>query len=233
MTWHIDGWVIFADDVLLAINKPAGLLSLPDGYRSELPHLRRVLEPHFGRLWIVHRLDKETSGVILLARTAEAHRRLNDAFAAREMSKVYHAIVAGAPAWETRTVDWALRPNGDRRHRTVVDVRRGKPAVTRLIVLQRFRGRALVEARPESGRRHQIRAHLAAVGLPIVGDALYRKKAGAIGAEGGADSDRLLPRLGLHAREIEIMHPVTRALLRLQAPYPPDFTAALERLRRT
>jgi tRNA pseudouridine32 synthase / 23S rRNA pseudouridine746 synthase len=129
---------LFADEALLAVNKPLGLPSLPDGYDPDAPHLRSVLEPVYGRLWTVHRLDRETSGVVLLARTAEAHRHLNTQFQEQRVVKIYHALVLGDPAWDKRTIRLPLRGDGDRRHRTVVDHKRGKPAVTHLRVFERF-----------------------------------------------------------------------------------------------
>jgi RluA family pseudouridine synthase len=219
---------LWVDPHLLVINKPAGLRTLPDGYDPALPHLRRLLEPEFGRLWMVHRLDRETSGVLLLARSAEAHRALNTQFEQRQAHKVYHALVSGEPPWEEQTVDLPLLPNGDRRHRTVVDARRGKPAVTHLRVLERLSSAALVEARPETGRTHQIRAHLAAVGFPILFDRLYA-------AHGGSPFPlpTPLPRdsLALHAFSLEIIHPVTGQPLRFEAPYPPAFRETLSLLR--
>jgi 23S rRNA-/tRNA-specific pseudouridylate synthase len=128
------------------------------------------LEQEYGRLWIVHRLDRETSGVLLLARSAEAHRLLNTQFEQHLVSKIYHALVIGSPDWQKKTISLPLRPNGDRHHRTVVDRDKGKPAVTRLNVMERFDHYCLVEAIPETGRTHQIRAHLSALGLYIMGD---------------------------------------------------------------
>jgi tRNA pseudouridine32 synthase / 23S rRNA pseudouridine746 synthase len=219
--------LLYADEALLVIHKPAGLPTLPDGYAPDAPHVRSVLEPEYGRLWIVHRLDRETSGVLALARTAQAHRSLNGQFEKHQTIKIYHALVnagsPGGPDWEERTVRLPLRPNGDRRHRTVVDPRAGKPAVTHLRVLERFSGAALIEARPETGRTHQIRAHLAAEGLPIAADAVYG---------GGKEESPLLPRLGLHAFSLEFAHPLSGEPVRFTAPYPDDFAAALEQLRR-
>jgi tRNA pseudouridine32 synthase/23S rRNA pseudouridine746 synthase len=210
--------ILWVDAALLVINKPAGLRSLPDGYDPSRPHLRLLLEPQYGRLWIVHRLDKDTSGILVLARSAAAHRLLNTQFERHQVRKCYHAITAGSPMWEEQTVRLPLRPNGDRRHRTVVDLTHGKPAVTHLRLLQRFSSASLIEARPETGRTHQIRAHLAAVGLPILGDALY-----------AAPSLPGLPlaTLALHAWALELTHPESGQLIHFEAPYPPAFQSAL------
>lgn len=211
--------LLYLDPDLAAINKPAGLLSLPDGYNRSLPHVRSLLEPALGRLWIIHRLDKESSGVMLLARNADAHRELNTQFERGTVIKVYHALVAGKPAWRSRVVSLALRQDGDRRHRTVIDRRRGKPAQTHVRVLRQLAGYALVEAVPRTGRTHQVRAHLAAIGHPLVADNLY----GGEEPPGGWP----LPRLGLHALSLEVHHPRSGAVLRLEAPYPEDYARCL------
>ncbi len=230
-------WVLYCDDVLLVVNKPAGLPTLPDGYRPDAAHLVGLLQEVFGRLWVVHRLDKETSGVIVLARTAEAHRHLNRQFAAHTVEKTYHALVVGQPMWDAYTIGLPLRPDGDRRHRTVVDPAHGKPAITDCRVLARLDAYTLIEARPHTGRPHQIRAHLAAEGLPIVGDLLYAAQGGRLRDAAGADLRRRLlneaplGRLGLHARSLTLIHPVTTASITFEASYPADFAAALARLR--
>jgi tRNA pseudouridine32 synthase/23S rRNA pseudouridine746 synthase len=215
----VDLLILFSDEYLLAVNKPAGLPTLPDGYDKNAPCLINLLKQQFDRVWVVHRLDKETSGVIVFARTAEVHRTLNIAFDSREVHKVYHAIVIGVPAWAEHTIDLPLRPDGDRRHRTVIDRARGKAAVTHVRVLERFAQHTLIEARPETGRTHQVRAHFAALDLPLAGDVFY----------GGTVS--LIARTALHARAIEFEHPVTHEPFHSEAPYPPDFTQALQQLR--
>jgi tRNA pseudouridine32 synthase/23S rRNA pseudouridine746 synthase len=200
------------------------VLVLPDGYDPTLPHLRSLLEPEFGRLWIVHRLDRFTSGLVLLARSAAAHRSLNDQFAARQVSKIYHALVASAPQWDERALDLPLRTGAGRRRRTVVDFERGKAALTQLRVLERFKTGALMEARPATGRTHQIRAHLAAAGCPLLGDRLY-------GPPQGAGEAQVIERVGLHALALTFQYPNSGDLHTLTAPHAADFSAALARLR--
>ena len=214
-------WVLWVDEVLIAINKPSGLRSLPDGYDPGMPHLKSLLEPVYGRLWIVHRLDKETSGVLILARTAEAHRFLNSQFEQHIARKVYHALLKGSPEWDDKLVDLPLHPNGDRRHRTIVDAQRGKPAATRLHVLLRFKAYTLVEASPETGRTHQIRAHLAAIGFPLPGDKLY----------GGDAPIPTLEGFALHARSLTLKHPTTGELISIEAPYPAALQSVLKQLQ--
>src|SRR3990172_12705504 len=153
---NLDDLILWSDDSLLVVDKPAGLTTLPDGYDPEAPDLKGVLLPDFGPLWIVHRLDRDTSGVMVLARSPQAHRALNTQFQEHQVSKVYHALVMGEPDWTEKDIDLPLRPDGDRRHRTVVDFQRGKPSLTRLRVLERFEQFTLIEAIPESGRPHHL-----------------------------------------------------------------------------
>jgi len=224
--------VIWKDESILVMNKPAGLLTLPDGFDQTAPHLKTVLAPDYGPLWIVHRLDKDTSGVIVLARNSNAHRHLNTQFQERSVSKIYHALVIGEPDWDRKIIDLPLKVDGDRRHRTVVDMQNGRASVTRLKALERFGSFSLMEAAPESGRRHQIRAHLLAVGLPIAGDALYgaRKRERAPDLQDSKISG-MLARTALHARSIKLAHPITEEEIFIEAPYPKDFRFVLNVLR--
>lgn len=185
---------------------------------KDLPSLVKTLEPDYGRLWVVHRLDKVTSGLVLLARTAAAHRTLSILFERHETHKVYHAIVVGAPPWDEHTARHPLRINVGHSHRTVVDHGKGKPSGTAFHVLERFNSYALLEASPATGRTHQVRVHAFALGFPLLGDRLY-----------SAPGTDLIGRPALHAFSLEFIF--EGQPFRFTAPYPDDFTKALETLR--
>jgi len=218
-------WILGEDESLLAVNKPAGVSTLVEGWNPQAPYLKGMLEARYGRLWTVHRLDKDTSGVLVFARIAEAHRHLNLQFESHTAQKIYHTIVVGSPEWDTRRVGLLLRTNADRKHRTVVDAQRGKPSMTELQVLERLGGFTLLQASPLTGRTHQIRAHLSAISLPISGDMLYGKKVKGAGGQS-------MSRVALHAFSLSLIHPFHQERMQLTAPYPDDFASFIEQLRR-
>ncbi|MCJ7624931.1 MAG: RluA family pseudouridine synthase [Anaerolineaceae bacterium] len=150
----ISDLIIWSDEHLIAVNKPPGLLTIPDGYKPELPHLVGLLKDKFGKVFIVHRLDKPTSGVIIFARSMLAHKNINIQFQKRSVSKVYHAIISGKPEWDRHTIDIPLLVNGDRKHRTVINREKGKSAKTDVKIIEPFRNYSLLEARPFSGYTH-------------------------------------------------------------------------------
>ncbi len=194
--------ILFEDDSILVVDKPSGLLSVPgrssaarDCVESRL-HLLRPEEPY---LRAVHRLDQATSGVLVLARTAESHRALSQAFAERKVAKSYEAVVAGGVAEDSGIIDLPLRPDPTARPRQVVDHGAGKPAVTHYRVRDRGVASTRLILTPTTGRTHQLRVHCASpegLGAPILGDPLY----------GDASS---APRLMLHAARLELVHPVS------------------------
>ena len=211
--------ILYADDAMLIIDKPAGIPVLPDGWEADAPYLLKLLEPDYGRLWVVHRLDKITSGVMVFARTAQAHRALSMQFERHTAQKAYHALCNGVPAWETHTARHKLRINVGHSHRSVVDNGRGLAAETHFKVLVRYAGHALLECTPATGRTHQIRVHAYALGHPLLGDTLY-----------SAPKTELIARPALHALSLTLDHPLTGEYLTFEAPYPPDFASALARL---
>lgn len=231
--------ILFEDDSLIAVNKPAGLTVIPERFETDTPDLVALLRARYEHVLVVHRLDRETSGVILFARNAEAHRTLNEQFQENEVRKVYHALVVGAPLWEAQTVDLPLRVNGDRRHRTIVDPGKGKPSTTEYQVLERLGPYSWVEARPRTGRTHQIRVHLAAVGSPIAVDPLYGSEEPVFLSSfkrnyraGSREERPLLGRLGLHASKITVHHKESGDDLTVEAPLPKDLRATLNQLRK-
>jgi len=218
-------WILYVDADLVVVNKPSGLLSIPDGYHPELAHLSQALAPIVGKLWIVHRLDRETSGVVLLARNAQAHRKLNETFRQRSLQKNYRCPAAPFPSWDSQDLHFPLRINADRAHRTRVDLERGKPARTLVNVLRHGESFSLLESMLFSGYTHQIRAHLYYAGLGILGDTLYRPKGVDV-----FDARLQAARLMLHAYEISFAHPGKGTELNFQAPYPLDFEQKLASL---
>jgi RluA family pseudouridine synthase len=212
--------ILHLDNHLLILDKPAGLPVLPDGWDKDALYLVKMLEAEYGKIFIVHRLDKVTSGVIVFARTAEAHRDLNIQFEKHEVKKIYHALVEGNPKWDEHTARHPLHVNVGHKHRTIVDDRAGKPSVTRFRVLERFPSACLVEAMPETGRTHQVRVHAAALGFPLMADSVY-----------GSASSVTIGRPALHARSLTFHHPASRETVAFTAPYPEDFESALARLR--
>lgn len=231
---NVQDFLLYSDDALLAINKPAGLRTIADGYNSSLPHLAGLLNQAYGKVWVVHRLDKDTSGVLLFARSAEAHRAMNTQFEQRQTHKTYHAIVIGMPEWEDISIDLPLQIDGDRKHRTIINHQTGKAAETSALVLERLGVFTLLAARPHTGYTHQIRAHLAAVGLPLLADPLYKSlQPETQTSRTAAAIAPTLPvkRMALHAFEISFTHPVGGEALTLQAPYPEDFQQTVQKLR--
>jgi len=212
--------ILHLDDALLIINKPAGLPVLPDGWEPEAPYLMKLLEAEHGRLWIVHRLDKVTSGVMVVARTKEAHRSLSMQLERHEARKVYHAVVNGVPAWDERTASQSLRTNVGHKHRTAIDIRYGKRSTTSFRVMERFRAHALLEAHPLTGRTHQVRVHAEALNCPLLGDLLY-----------SAPPTDIIGRPALHAYSLSFTHPESTQTVTFIAPYPEDFEQALRTLR--
>ncbi len=247
--WEVP--VLYQDEHLLALAKPSGLLTSPDRYDPERPNLMRLLHSHVARgvPWAVerglaylsnaHRLDFETSGVILLARSKPVLVKLADQFGANLPRKTYFALVNGTPAEDPWEVDVKLGPHPTRPGVMRVDHKSGKKSRTGFKSLIRFLGWTWVECTPFTGRTHQIRVHLNWVKLPIVGDGHYGGKPlylSQLKREYRLRTDReerpLMSRVALHAAALEFSHPVTAQPVRITCPVPRDLQVALKYLGR-
>lgn len=237
----IDLVVLHEDASLVVVDKPAGMATHPaPGARSGTLVAALLHRWSLGGDWpdpqrpgIVHRLDKDTTGVIVVAKTPQAMHALARQFAARTVEKEYAAIVRGAPREERGTIDLAIGRDPVARHRMQARVGQRRPAVTEWRVLERFGTppvAALVQATPRTGRTHQIRVHLASIGHPIVGDSLYagESRAGSPGMRHLLDD---FPRQALHARRLRLRHPEDGRWFEVEAPLPADMVALLGRLR--
>jgi 23S rRNA pseudouridine1911/1915/1917 synthase len=222
--------VLAEDEHFLAIDKPAGLPmhTTAKFWKNTLVALLRELYPA-ERLQICHRIDRETSGILLIARTGDAASFLKRAFARRAVKKTYLALVHGIPSEPAGVIDAPMRLLDTRTHIKMGVEEDGLPAVTRYQVTQAFAHHALVEASPETGRQHQIRVHLAHLGHPIVGDKLYRggEQAFMDYCDHGLTPELLdlfdgLPRHALHAARLSFPHPQGGAMITIECPLPAD-----------
>ena len=219
--------VIYQDDHLIGLNKPAGLVVHPSvGHLKQtlvnalLYHYPEIAPLHPERPGIVHRLDKDTSGVLVIARTAEALQNLQAQFKARTIQKTYLALVRGQPQPPTGIIDVPIGRHPQLRQR-MAPLPDGKPARTHYQILETFSEYSLLEIELETGRTHQIRVHLAWLGYPVVGDSVYARK----------KPPSPLTRQFLHAARLVLRHPYHQTPLTLKAPLPSDLQNLLASIR--
>ncbi len=191
--------IVYLDARLIVLDKPSGLLAVPGLGPENQDNLASRVQAIYPEARVVHRLDRDTSGLIVMARDADSQRRLSQQFQERQVEKTYHAVVIGRPADDTGCIEWPLRKDFARPPRHRVDPLLGKPATTFWRVLRRAADRARLELAPRTGRSHQLRVHLVHLGHPILGDPLY--------GQSGALS--LADRLLLHASRLALDHPAT------------------------
>jgi 23S rRNA pseudouridine1911/1915/1917 synthase len=198
--------IVFVDDHVIIADKPAGLVTAPTP-ESDRGDLLDQLGERYGEVYLVHRLDLPTSGLLVFARTRDANKRLGDAFARHDVDREYRAVAIGELA--PQTVDRPIQ---------------GKRAVTTFDVIERLAGATLVSARLETGRTHQIRIHLAGLGHPVAGDRQH-------GGEASRTFTPRAPRLALHAAVLGFTHPATGERVRFERDMPDDLATWLARLR--
>jgi RluA family pseudouridine synthase len=210
--------ILFEDEDIVAANKPEGLASIPERDKDKESLLASLSVQLQKRLFVVHRIDKEVSGVILFAKNESAHRWLNEQFSKRAVGKTYVALAHGVIDQEHGTIEKALRQFGS--GRVGIDPRRGKLSSTTFRVTRRFTAYTLVDAIPLSGRRHQIRVHFYSIGHPLVGDLRY----------GDRSLQQGFPRLMLHAKRVDFQPPAGPDVT-IEAPLPDSFSAVLKAIR--
>jgi len=221
--------IVFEDDHLLVVDKPAGLVVHPAAGNFDRTLVNALLHHCTGKLsgiggvarpGIVHRIDKDTSGLLVVAKTDVAHEGLAKQFAAHSIGRRYLAIVNGVPKASHGTVDAALaRSSANRKKIAIVESGRGKRAITHWKRLEILEDAALVECRLETGRTHQVRVHMASIGHPLVGDPVYGRSGR---THGKILKELQFQRQALHAAALEFVHPATKRRLSFSSPMPPD-----------
>ncbi|MFV8783422.1 pseudouridine synthase [Microbulbifer sp. SA54] len=205
--------VIYVDDALLVLDKPSGLLTVPGRDPAHRDSLASRAQGAYADALIVHRLDMDTSGLVVMARGADIHRKLSALFQQRAVDKTYLARVWGEPAQDSGEVDLPLICDWPNRPRQMVDFEVGKPSLTRWRKLSTDGNTTLLELTPVTGRSHQLRVHMQAMGHPILGDPFYAH----------AEALAAAPRLLLHAQELGFVHPVLESPLHFLCNAGPEF----------
>jgi 23S rRNA pseudouridine1911/1915/1917 synthase len=236
--------ILYEDEHLLALNKPPGIIVHPaKGHRQNtivnaiLFHCRRVSRAETVRPGLVHRLDRDTSGVLLVAKSEPAHARLSLQFERRTVHKEYHAIVEGVLKFDSDLIQKPIGRHPKDRTKMSVRAEVGRPAESFYEVIERLPAFTYVRVLPRTGRTHQIRVHLRSLGHPVVADHAYAYRHALYlsdlrGQPRGEGETPLIDRQALHARSITLKHPVTNHKLTITAPLPEDFRRTLEALRR-
>jgi RluA family pseudouridine synthase len=247
--WKIP--VLFEDEHLLALDKPGGLLTSPDRYDPNRPNLMKLLHSGIsaGKPWArerkldylmnAHRLDFETSGVILLAKNKPTLIQLVNVFGSEKPIKRYVALVQGTPESDQLDIDAKLAPHPIKPGLMRVDPKRGKRSRTLVSTMEKFARHTLLRCEPLTGRTHQIRIHLRYAGLPIVGDSLYGGRPLFLSRLKPAYQEKkdqperpLIGRVALHAEELHLQHPISGEPVSINAPWPKDLAVAVKYLRR-
>lgn len=232
--------IIWEDEHIVVVNKAAGMLSIADRFDADAPNLKAMLKQKYGDIWTVHRIDRDTSGLLCFAKSATAHQGLSLQFSKHQVEKKYLAICNGFPIKEQGTIAYALAESTKKRGRYVTS-NKGKEAITHYQLIEKFAAHSLIELAIETGRTHQIRVHLQAISCPILADPLYSPKAAFfVSSVKGKKFNTakytqerpILSRTALHASALGLQHPITGEKLFLEAPMPKDMRASLQQLRK-
>lgn len=229
--------ILFEDEELLLVNKPSGYTVIPDRF-DKYTSLQGLFQQQYGKLFIVHRIDRETSGVVCLAKNAAAHKHLSLQFQNHEVRKYYQVIVKGKLPFQEGVIESPVVENPSKPG-TMMIAKRGKEAITQCQVVEEFKHASLVMAEIKTGKTHQIRVHLAALGNPLLVDEVYAKSSAFYFSSikrnyktSGEEERPTVSRLTLHAYQIILHHPVSGKLLEITAPLPKDLETLLKLLRK-
>lgn len=231
---------LFEDADLVIVNKPAKRLAIPDRFDGKKPNIYQQLKHQLETVFVVHRLDYETSGAICFAKTASAHKHLSKQFEERSVGKKYWALLDGILPNETGAIEIGIAPHPVQKGKMIAS-KKGKQALTHFKKLEQFRRFTLVEADIKTGRTHQIRVHFASIGHPLSIDPYYGKRTEFLLSEvkrkrynlSKSQEERpLMSRTTLHAYQIKFTHPTTEEMIQIEAPLPKDFKAVLNQLRK-
>ncbi len=231
--------IVFEDDDLLIVNKPPSFYSIPDRYNPNIPNLYTYLQQKYEEVYVVHRLDAETSGIICFAKNKEAHRKLSQDFEKRRVDKTYLAVIHGRLIQKEGTIDLKIKENPMRRG-TMRANKSGKKAVTHYKIVEEFKNYSVVEVLLETGRMHQIRVHFQAIGHPLAVDEVYGDGDGfylssvkkRYHIDKFEEERPILKRLSLHAFRLTLNHPTSGEKVTFEAALPKDIAIMLKQLRK-
>lgn len=232
--------ILYEDNDILAFDKPSQVLVVPDRWDKEefniMDYVHREISPD---IYNVHRLDYATSGVLLCAKNKPALDFLSGMFQARTVSKRYEALTLGSPVDDEMTIDLPIMEDPQNPGKMMTKKKQGKPSETHVRVITRWRGFSHVEAFPVTGRTHQIRVHLKAIGCPVIADPIYSDGRGLYLSDikraykSKEEEERpLIGRLALHAESLEIKHPETKIPMRIRSPLPKAFEVSIKYLKK-
>ncbi|MCX6148188.1 MAG: RluA family pseudouridine synthase [Candidatus Kapabacteria bacterium] len=232
--------IVFEDEQIVVVNKPAGLLTIPDRYNLSLPSLDSILRQKYGEIFIVHRLDRETSGIMVFAKDAESHRHLSLQFQNHFVSKIYDAVVKGIVQKDEIDIDIPIVAHPSKKGLSMPSAR-GKESRTILKVKERFKDSTWTECNLITGRHHQLRVHVAAIGHPLLVDFMYgggtefllssiKKKK--FNLKKHTEEKPIMNRISMHAKSLVFAHPKTEEKISFEVPHPKDFAAMLNVLHK-
>lgn len=240
MNFNIDikQLLLYEDDDYIIVNKPAGLLTIPDRFDIFKENLLEILERYYNKVYIIHRIDKGTSGIVCFAKNSLAHKELTKRFFLHEVEKTYICVVYGKIPTKEGKIQLPIAEDKNNPQKMKIDFKEGKEAVTYYKVLEEFRDYTFLEIKPITGRRHQIRIHLATIGYPVVADELYSnyncfylssiKK----NYKNKEKEKPLIERPALHSYKIKFFHFRRQKYMEFIAPLPKDLQLLLKYLRK-